>query len=235
MPLTAGSCRRIAITAAVVLHACALIGVLTLRTMATPARTPAQPIAVQWIEPPRVEPPKPIPAPPPPPKRKPTPKPPPEVIRPQPAPLLAATEAPPVPEAPVVEPPSPAPPSPAPPAPVSVPVPAVAAEPAPAPRPAPAPPPVSPPRFDAAYLQNPPPAYPAQSRRRGETGRVVLRVLVTAKGAPERVELRTSSGSQRLDGAALETVQRWKFVPARQGDTPVSAWVLVPILFTLEG
>ena len=69
----------------------------------------------------------------------------------------------------------------------------------------------------------------------GETGRVVLRVLVTATGAPERVELRTSSGSLRLDGAALEAVQRWKFVPARQGDTPVPAWVLVPILFTLEG
>jgi protein TonB len=91
------------------------------------------------------------------------------------------------------------------------------------------------PSFDAAYLKNPPPPYPAQSRRLGETGRVVLRVLVTAAGTPERVELRTSSGSQRLDGAALRTVQHWKFVPARQGDTPVSAWVLVPILFTLEG
>jgi protein TonB len=100
----------------------------------------------------------------------------------------------------------------------------------------PAPPaPVHPPSFNAAYLQNPPPLYPAQSRRLGETGRVILRVLVTERGMPERVELRTSSGSRRLDGAALETVQRWKFVPARQGDTPVSAWVLVPILFTLEG
>ena len=69
----------------------------------------------------------------------------------------------------------------------------------------------------------------------GETGRVVLRVLVTAAGTPQQVELRTSSGSRRLDGAALEAVRRWKFIPARQGDTPVSAWVLVPILFTLEG
>jgi protein TonB len=69
----------------------------------------------------------------------------------------------------------------------------------------------------------------------GEAGRVILRVLVTPTGSPERVELRTSSGSTRLDGAALETVQRWKFVPARQGETPVPAWVLVPILFTLEG
>jgi protein TonB len=111
--------------------------------------------------------------------------------------------------------------------------PAVAAAPS---EPEPAPPaPLTPPRFDAAYLHNPPPSYPAQSRRLGETGRVILRVLVTAGGAAERVELRTSSGSHRLDSAALNAVQRWKFIPARQGDIPVSAWVLVPILFTLEG
>ena len=76
---------------------------------------------------------------------------------------------------------------------------------------------------------------PSLSRRLGETGRVVLRVLVTTGGAAERVELRTSSGSTRLDTSALETVQRWKFIPAKLGDTPVSAWVLVPIVFTLEG
>jgi len=100
---------------------------------------------------------------------------------------------------------------------------------------APAPAPVTPPNFNAGYLHNPAPAYPAMSRRLGEAGRVVLRVFVTTVGTAERVELRTSSGSRRLDSAALETVQRWKFVPARQGDTPVAAWVLVPILFTLEG
>ncbi len=233
MPLTAASCRRIAFIAAFTLHACALIGVLSLRPTPTAAIAAPQPILVQWIEAPPIEPPKPIPvAPPspPPPKPKPVPRrPKPPVAQPQPAPLIAAAEAPPAPEAPVVEPPPPAPPAPDP-APAA-PVPAPVAVPAPAP----APPPVSPPRFDAAYLKNPPPPYPAQSRRMGEAGRVVLRVLVTAAGTPERVELRTSSGSQRLDGVALETVQRWKFIPARQGDTPVSAWVLVPILFTLEG
>jgi protein TonB len=60
-------------------------------------------------------------------------------------------------------------------------------------------------------------------------------VLVNAEGQPEQVELRTSSGSPRLDGSALETVRRWKFVPARQGERPVAAWVLVPISFRLEG
>jgi protein TonB len=90
------------------------------------------------------------------------------------------------------------------------------------------------PRFDAAYLQNPPPDYPALARRMGEQGRVILRVLVTAVGTAERVELKSSSGARRLDRAAIEAVQHWRFVPARQGDQPVSAWVVVPISFTLE-
>jgi protein TonB len=63
----------------------------------------------------------------------------------------------------------------------------------------------------------------------------MLRVLVTADGQAEQVDVRASSGSPRLDAAALEAVRRWKFVPARQGDRPLAAWVLVPISFRLEG
>jgi len=96
------------------------------------------------------------------------------------------------------------------------------------------PPAIVPPRFDAAYLRNPAPVYPAHSRRTNEQGRVVLRVLVSADGEAEQVELRTSSGSSLLDDAALQTVKKWKFTPARQGSLPLAAWVLVPIAFRLE-
>lgn len=91
------------------------------------------------------------------------------------------------------------------------------------------------PRFDAAYLHNEAPAYPALSRRVGEQGRVLLRVLVDVNGVPASIELSASSGSARLDQSALEAVKRWKFVPARKGELPVSAWVVVPILFSLNG
>ena len=92
-----------------------------------------------------------------------------------------------------------------------------------------------PPRFDAAYLENPAPEYPRLARRLGEQGTVLLEVYVTADGSPERIRLHKSSGSPRLDEAARETVKRWKFVPARQGDRPVGAWIVVPIRFVLEG
>ncbi len=93
---------------------------------------------------------------------------------------------------------------------------------------------IQPPQFSAAYLHNPEPDYPALSRRLGEEGRVILRVLVKGDGSPERLELRQSSGHARLDQAALDTVRRWKFSPARRGSEPLAAWVLVPLTFALD-
>lgn len=100
--------------------------------------------------------------------------------------------------------------------------------------PAPKPVAVVPPRFDADYLHNPAPIYPHMSRRLREQGRVLLRVMVTADGLPSQIEIRESSGFPRLDQAAQESVQRWRFVPARQGDRGVSAWVLVPISYSIR-
>ena len=108
---------------------------------------------------------------------------------------------------------------------------------APDPKPAPAAPaaePVSQARFDADYLRNPAPAYPPLSRRMGEEGKVILRVSVNPQGTADSVEIRTSSGSPRLDEAAQKTVRNWKFIPAKRGDAAVQSWVLVPIIFKLE-
>lgn len=117
-------------------------------------------------------------------------------------------------------------------APMPIPEPVPVEEPPPA---EPAPPaPVTPPSFVAAYLDNPPPAYPASSKRFGETGTVTLRVQVGANGRAESVEVAQSSGFERLDRAALDAVRRWKFLPARQGDQAVAASVLVPLNFELS-
>ncbi|MGH8739945.1 MAG: energy transducer TonB, partial [Burkholderiales bacterium] len=78
-------------------------------------------------------------------------------------------------------------------------------------------------------------AYPARSRRIGEQGRVILRVLVSPRGLADEVQVRTSSGHARLDEAARTTVSRWRFVPANRGSQPVAAWVLIPVSFRLEG
>lgn len=89
------------------------------------------------------------------------------------------------------------------------------------------------PDFQANYLRNPAPAYPRISRRLGEQGEVLLRVLVDTQGKPRTVELKNSSGFERLDKAAIDVVQRWSFVPAKRGARTVEAWVIVPIVFNL--
>ena len=94
--------------------------------------------------------------------------------------------------------------------------------------------PVTQARFDADYLRNPAPAYPPLSRRMGEEGKVILRVSVSPQGTAESVEIKTSSGSTRLDEAAQKTVRTWKFIAAKRGDTAIQSWVLVPIVFKLE-
>jgi protein TonB len=214
--------RRTGAAVTVALHAVVAAGILAYEP-ARSAMFAAAPLMVELISPPKVEsrPEPPVEIQPPKAKPKPVLKPRPKPPEPEPAPVLAApAQA----VSDVV----------APPPPPSEPEPARApAEPAP---PALAPVvPVTAPIFNADYLSNPPPAYPAISRRVGEQGRVVLRVLVNPAGGAAEVQVRDSSGHARLDEAARDTVRRWKFVPAKRGEQAVSAWVLIPISFRLEG
>lgn len=98
----------------------------------------------------------------------------------------------------------------------------------------PPPPKVEQPSSDADYLQNPKPAYPVMSKRLGEQGKVVVRVLIGVDGVAQKAEIRQSSGFDRLDQAALTTAQRWRYVPGKRGGAPEAMWFNVPIHFILE-
>lgn len=171
------------------------------------------------------------------------------IAPPQPAPVAAPASQPPVPAAkpqpqrttkavptPLRPPRLPAPPETLPSPPGDLPAAPGAATPAPptaTATPSAAPEPASSPRFDAAYLNNKTP-YPPLARRLKESGTVRLRVLVSPEGQAEKIELLSSSGSPRLDEGALQAVERWRFIPARQGDRPVASTVIVPIVYKLE-
>lgn len=131
--------------------------------------------------------------------------------------LTAPPEAPPPPTTPVVPEQRPAPPP-------------EALRPAPLPAAAP----VTPPRSDAAYLNNPRPPYPLAARRRGDHGTVLIRVLVTAEGIAASVGLEKTSGHSALDDAALSAVKSWRFVPARQGGQAIESPYVVPVVFKLD-
>ncbi|MGZ5050182.1 MAG: energy transducer TonB [Methylobacter sp.] len=88
--------------------------------------------------------------------------------------------------------------------------------------------------FAANYGSNPKPKYPSIATSRGWQGTVRLLVKVSAEGDSEEVTVQRSSGHEVLDEAAIEAVERWKFIPAKRGDTPISSTVIVPIDFVLN-
>ena len=88
--------------------------------------------------------------------------------------------------------------------------------------------------FNANYGFNPKPKYPAIARSRGWQGKVLLRVRVTAEGLSEAVSVHRSSGHKVLDESAVAAVEKWRFIPAKQGNTAVGCTVIVPIIFTLN-
>jgi protein TonB len=189
--------------------------------------------ATEWVIPVAVV--SEVPPPPPSPPIKPPPPPPATPVRPSLAPTPLALAPLPTPQ--TTQTPA-APPTIAAAAPVNVPVlatapvapvPSVVAVPAPSP-----PAKVDMPTTVADYQAKSPPVYPAMSKRMGEQGRVVLRVLIGADGVPQQAEVQQSSGHGRLDRAAAEAVMRWRYVPGKRGGVPETMWFQVPIEFKLE-
>ncbi len=83
-------------------------------------------------------------------------------------------------------------------------------------------------------LHNEPPEYPEESRAAREQGIVILRVEVTSAGEPATVSILKSSGYFRLDQAARQAVQHWKFGPAMAAGIPVASEIDVPVRFRLQ-
>lgn len=181
--------------------------------------------------PPPEPPPPPPPEPPPPPPPKPKPKPKPAVKpvvkpKPSPAPERAprVVEPEPAPPAPPAPPPPPAPP--APPAPVRAPLP-------PGP-PAGAPEVVRAESRNIAAVSSAGITYPAQSLRLREEGVVRVRVLIGANGRAKQAQVAKSSGSSRLDSAAVEGILRnGRFTPTKRNGQPVDDWYILPVNFKL--
>ena len=80
----------------------------------------------------------------------------------------------------------------------------------------------------------PNPIYPTRSRKAGEQGNIMVRVLIDATGRPAQVSLQTSSGYRALDESALSAVRAAQFRPYAEGGLAQAVWVLVPINFVLR-
>ncbi|MBK8162582.1 MAG: energy transducer TonB [Gammaproteobacteria bacterium] len=93
---------------------------------------------------------------------------------------------------------------------------------------------VSLPELAVACPERSPPVYPVWSKRMREQGEVVLQVFLDNTGRVVRTEINRTSGSPRLDEAALQAVQRWRCRPATKDGRPVSAVALQSINFVIN-
>lgn len=89
--------------------------------------------------------------------------------------------------------------------------------------------------LDSKMISAKPPRYPIESRRNHEQGTVVLTVLLSTSGSVSDVSVARSSGSPRLDRAALDAVRRWLWSPTVVNGEPVMVRGIVEIPFVLQG
>ena len=90
------------------------------------------------------------------------------------------------------------------------------------------------PNRHAKYLNNPPPPYPGLSKRMRESGRVLVYALIETNGTASEAQIKTSSGYDRLDQAALKAVLGWRFVPGKRAGVPEAMWYEISLNFVLD-
>ena len=76
--------------------------------------------------------------------------------------------------------------------------------------------------------------YPVESLPAQEMGTTTLRYAILEDGSIGPTEILSSSGSQRLDDAALVLVRRWRFTPAMRDGRPIRVWQRANVVFNLS-
>lgn len=76
--------------------------------------------------------------------------------------------------------------------------------------------------------------YPRESIPAREMGTTQVQYLVRVDGTVGNAIIATSSGSPRLDQAAIDIVTRWRYKPATENGRPVPAWLDANVVFRLN-
>jgi TonB family protein len=84
------------------------------------------------------------------------------------------------------------------------------------------------------YKENAKPAYPEIARARGYEGVVLISAQILPNGRVGEIKIRKSSGYAILDQWAIQAVKPWRFEPAKKSGNPFTAWVELPIKFSLQ-
>jgi len=95
--------------------------------------------------------------------------------------------------------------------------------------------------FEAYELDQPPqpvvrvpPPYPYKARERNIEGIVQVKMLVDTDGSVSQVQILDSRPKGIFEESVLKSVPNWKFNPGKIEGRVVTAWVVLPIRFTLS-
>ena len=79
------------------------------------------------------------------------------------------------------------------------------------------------------------PDYPSAASRLGEEGATGLNLFITPEGRVGEVQIFSSSGSPRLDEAAIKHAKRnWSFSACTEGGKAVGCWFKTKLVWRLE-
>jgi protein TonB len=76
--------------------------------------------------------------------------------------------------------------------------------------------------------------YPPGLRNKHVGGKTVVWAFVDSDGRVTKAIVKTSSGYEQLDDAALEVAYAMQFSSALNGKRPVSVWIQLPIVFSVK-
>ena len=88
--------------------------------------------------------------------------------------------------------------------------------------------------YDRRYADLLQPPYPPSEIRGGNTGRVVLRVLIGADGRVKQVERIAAASDAFYAAAEKQALTKWRFRPATSDGTPIEQWKTMSLRFELQ-
>jgi TonB family protein len=79
------------------------------------------------------------------------------------------------------------------------------------------------------------PKYPESAKEQRISGQVILQAVIRTDGTPDRlVVLQMPAGGEWLAGAAVESISKWRWEPARRDGIPVDVYFTIIVEFELQ-
>lgn len=88
--------------------------------------------------------------------------------------------------------------------------------------------------IDPRYQNLLQPPYPPEEQRAGNSGRVVLRVLIGTDGRVKQVEKVSAASDAFFAAAQRQAMGKWRFKPATKDGVPIEQWKTMSLRFVLN-